>query len=120
MRISRREALSVSGSLLTGLALGLKPELVQARQAPQSVPDHLVDSPVREVPELHLLPDGSAREFTAQEIGTISEPDRWRPAGQAPHYAPIRLPQLVVARKGYCFGFLIEFRPRSTSRSGQR
>ena len=40
MRISRREALSVSGTFLTGLAVGLKPELVQARQEPQYQDEH--------------------------------------------------------------------------------
>ena len=52
------------------------------------MPDHLADSKVSERPDLHLLSDGSAREFTPEEIGTISEPDRWRPAGQAPQIDP--------------------------------
>lgn len=79
MRVSRREALSVSGTVLTSLSVGLRPGFAQARQAAQPVPDHLVDSPVNQWPELPLLPDGSAREYTAAEIGTISEPTRWRP-----------------------------------------
>ncbi len=88
MKLSRRKALSVSGAALAGLSVGLRPQLAQARQAAQQVPDHLVDSEVSERPDLHLLPDGSAREFTPGDVGTISEPDRWRPAGQAPQIDP--------------------------------
>jgi DMSO/TMAO reductase YedYZ molybdopterin-dependent catalytic subunit len=78
MKISRREALSASGIVLTGLSVGLKPTLARAEQAAQSVPDHLVDSPAREWAELPLLPDGSAREYAAGDIVTITEPTRWR------------------------------------------
>ena len=81
MRISRREALSVSGTLLTGLAVGLKPELAHARGAPQ-----LVDTPAREWPDLSLLPDGSAPEHSPGEVGTISDPVKWR--GGAPQINP--------------------------------
>jgi len=87
MKLSRRQAMCVSGTTLAGLSLGLKPEelLAQAQQAPQPVPDKLVEAPLRNIAPLPLLPDGSAPEHTAQEAGTISEPYLWRyTKGQPP------------------------------------
>jgi hypothetical protein len=87
MRISRRQAIHASGTTLASLALGLRPEhlLAQAQQTSQPVPDKLVDSPLRDISPLPLLPDGSAPEHTLQEVGTISDPAMWRYSqGQAP------------------------------------
>ena len=72
MAISRREALSISGSTLAGLSLGgLLPATVsaQAQQAPEPWPDRLVERPPRQgfpVP-LPLNPDGSAPEHQPGE-----------------------------------------------------
>ena len=84
MNVSRRKALAVSGSLLTGLSLGMKPERLlaataqQAPQAPPPVPDHLADATLREIPVLPLTKSGSAQEYTAKDITPITDPVRWR------------------------------------------
>lgn len=82
MTISRRQALQVSGTTLAGMSLGLRPESLLAQtpaaQTPQPVPDKLVDSTLRNIPPLPLLPDGSAPEHAASEAGTITEPYMWR------------------------------------------
>ena len=90
MAISRREALSISGSALTGLSLGgLLPATVKARaqQPAEKWPDQLVERPPRQgfpVP-LPLNPDGSAPEHQPGEAGLISDPLMWRtPNRQAP------------------------------------
>jgi DMSO/TMAO reductase YedYZ molybdopterin-dependent catalytic subunit len=86
MKISRRQALRVSGGTVAGLSLGFKPEalLAQAQQPAQPFPDHLVEPPLRNIAPLPLLPDGSAPEHAAQEIGTISEPSLWRYTNNQP------------------------------------
>jgi DMSO/TMAO reductase YedYZ molybdopterin-dependent catalytic subunit len=87
MKISRREAVRVSGTTLAALSLGLRPERssAQAQQSPQPAPDSLVETPLRNIAPLPLLPDGSAPEHTAREVGTISEPYLWRyTKGQPP------------------------------------
>jgi DMSO/TMAO reductase YedYZ molybdopterin-dependent catalytic subunit len=87
MKISRRQAMRVSGTTLAGLSLGLKPEdvLAQAQQAPPPFPDTLVEPPLRNIAPLPVLADGSAPEHTPGEAGTISEPYLWRyTKGQAP------------------------------------
>ena len=82
MTISRRQALQVSGTTLAGLSLGLRQETLVAQaapaQAPQPVPDKLVDSTVRNIAPLPLNPDGSAPEHAASEAGPITEPYMWR------------------------------------------
>ncbi len=91
MNISRRHALSVSGTVLTGLSLGMTPERLlaeAARQTPQAappVPDHLADATVREMPVLPLKKDGSVQEYSAKDITPITDPVRWRNVkGDAP------------------------------------
>lgn len=91
MNVSRRKALSISGTVLTSLSLGMKPEHLlaeAARQAPQAappVPDHLADAALREMPVLPLKKDGSAQEYTAKDITPITDPLRWRNVkGEAP------------------------------------
>ena len=65
MPISRRKALQISGSALTGISLGAlagRPLLARGGQAAQDFPDTLVDGPLRDgfPADLPLLPDGSA------------------------------------------------------------
>jgi DMSO/TMAO reductase YedYZ molybdopterin-dependent catalytic subunit len=85
MKISRREAISVSGTALAGLSLALRSEELQAQQAPQPTPDRLVETAVRTTAPLPLSPDGSAPEHTPNEAGTISDPAIWRfTKGQPP------------------------------------
>lgn len=105
MRISRRQAIQASGTALTGLSLGLRPEqlLAQAQQAAPPVPDTLVETPLRNIAPLPLLPDGSAPEHPPAQIGTISDPSMWRyTKGQAPpaEYDYRKLKIKVDARGG--------------------
>jgi DMSO/TMAO reductase YedYZ molybdopterin-dependent catalytic subunit len=76
MKISRRKAIQVSGTALTGLSLGLRPEQLLAR-APQGRgqtldPDKLVETDPRTVSDLSLLPDGSAPERSPNDLEDIS------------------------------------------------
>lgn len=87
MTISRRKAISLSGTTLAGLSLGvLKPAPVRAAQgAEQSEwPDQLVETPRREgfPVRLPLLPDGSAPEHEPGEAGELSNPLMWRTEGR--------------------------------------
>lgn len=78
MKISRREAISVSGTALAGLSLALRSAELHAQQAPPPTPDRLVETAVRTTAPLPLSPDGSAPEHTPNEAGTISDPAIWR------------------------------------------
>lgn len=81
MRISRREVIVASGMAAAGLSVGvLSPSKLLARpQVPrQDQPDKLVQTPLRQIADLPLNPDGSAREYRPEEAGTISEPTLWR------------------------------------------
>lgn len=81
MKISRREAITISGMAVAGLSLGgLKSEELLAQapaQAPTPAPaqapwpDKLVEVEIRKLPPLSLKPDGSAPEYSPQEAGTI-------------------------------------------------
>ncbi len=76
MKISRRQAIQVSGTVLTGLSLGLRPEqlLARAGQAPQVTrdPDTLAETELRTVSDLGLLPGGSAPERSPNDLEDIS------------------------------------------------
>ena len=90
MAISRRKALSISGSTLAGLSLGrLVPAAAQTQGAqPQEPwPDKLVERPLRPgfPAPLPLNPDGSAPEHPPTAAGPISDPLMWRtPNRQTP------------------------------------
>ena len=86
MKISRRQVISASGTALTGLSLGLKPEHLLAQAQPRaSAPDNLIDTPPRTLADLGLAADGSAPEHAPSEAGDISEPTLWRyTKGQPP------------------------------------
>jgi DMSO/TMAO reductase YedYZ molybdopterin-dependent catalytic subunit len=92
MAMSRRDAISISGSTLAGLSLGvLKREVLQAQAQTQKSaepwPDRLVERPLREgfPAPLPLNPDGSAPEHPASAGGPITDPLMWRtPNRQAP------------------------------------
>jgi DMSO/TMAO reductase YedYZ molybdopterin-dependent catalytic subunit len=90
MDISRRTAISISGSTLAGLSVaGLLPPDLQA-QAPQPQepwPDRLAERPLRQgfPAPLPLNPDGSAPEHPPTAAGPITDPLMWRTANrQAP------------------------------------
>src|SRR5882672_1293875 len=90
MAVTRRKAISISGSTLAGLSLaGLTGGTLfdQAPQTPEPWPDSLVERPLREgfPAPLPLNPDGSAPEHPASEAGPISTPLMWKTADrQAP------------------------------------
>lgn len=77
MNISRRQMIAASGAALAGA--------LRAQQAPPHVLDKLVDTPLRNLAQLALEPDGSAHEFTEKELSTLTEPLMWRfTKGQPP------------------------------------
>ena len=87
MAISRRTALQISGSALTGISLGaLAGGRLAARgaQAGQDFPDTLVEGPLREgfPADLPLLADGSAPLHDPSEAGGITPPVLWRTEGR--------------------------------------
>ncbi|HIE92132.1 MAG TPA: hypothetical protein EYQ83_04415 [Acidobacteria bacterium] len=74
MKVSRRHALRLSGTALTGLSIGLTHEQLLARRAPQQSPDpdSLVDAQPRTVSDLGLRRDGSAPEHPLGDREPIS------------------------------------------------
>ena len=87
MTISRRKAISISGSTLAGLSLGvLRPAQAGATQAggQEDWPDRLVERPLREgfPAPLPLNPDGSAPEHPESAAGSITDPIMWRTQGR--------------------------------------
>jgi DMSO/TMAO reductase YedYZ molybdopterin-dependent catalytic subunit len=83
MTISRRAAISISGSTLAGLSLGVLTRENLYAQAPSQQapwPDQLVERPLREgfPAPLPLNPDGSAPEHSTSEAGPITNPLMWR------------------------------------------
>src|SRR5438132_897163 len=90
MAITRREAISISGSTLAGLSLGAVTGgdlLAQATPAQEPWSDQLVERPLRDgfPAPLPLNADGSAPEHPASEAGPITTPLMWKTANrQAP------------------------------------
>jgi len=91
--ISRREAITRSGSTLAGLSLGalVGPDVLAQgapAQAPQQEPwpDQLVERPLRQgfPAPLPLNPDGSAPEHQASEAGPITDPLMWATPDRQP------------------------------------
>ena len=86
MTLSRRKAISISGSTLAGLSLGVvrpgRPAVVQAQG--QDWPDRLVERPLREgfPAPLPLNADGSAPEHPDSAAGPITDPLMWRSQGR--------------------------------------
>ncbi len=80
MKVSRRQALRVSGTAFTGFSLGLRPTPLRARagRVSQEAPGGLVETPIRELAELPLLRDGSAPEHPPRSAGSIEGPTIWR------------------------------------------
>lgn len=87
MTLSRRKALSISGSTLAGLSLGVVrpggPAVAQAQET-QDWPDSLVERPLREgfPAPLPLNPDGSAPDHPESAAGSITDPLMWRTPGR--------------------------------------
>jgi len=91
MALSRRDALSLSGSTLAGLSLAvLTPKRLEAQttQPQEAWPDSLVERPRRAgfPAPLPLNQDGSAPEHPESAAGPITDPLMWRtPDRQAPN-----------------------------------
>ena len=74
MKLSRRDAIRVSGTTVAGLSMGVvsaKHMLGQARPQ-QEWPDNLVEGTLRQRAELPLNPDGSAPEHPPEAISEIT------------------------------------------------
>ena len=71
--VTRRMALQLSGATLAGLSpLGLAPLSAQSRK--QEAPtDRLVEQKAREMAELPLNPDGTAKEFSESDLTPVEE-----------------------------------------------
>jgi DMSO/TMAO reductase YedYZ molybdopterin-dependent catalytic subunit len=82
MKISRRDTMQLSATALAGLSLSaLRMSQAAAQGAP--TPQSLVETPLRNISQLPLRPDGSAPEYTPQEAGTITGV-LWRTKNQTP------------------------------------
>ena len=87
MTISRRKALSISGSTIAGLSLGVLHSTNRQpahAQGQQDWPDELVERPLRDgfPAPLLLNADGSAPEHPESAAGPISDPLMWRTEGR--------------------------------------
>lgn len=87
MTLTRRKAISLSGSTLAGLSLGVvRPPRsgVLRAQGQDDWPDTLVERPLREgfPAPLPLEPDGSAPEHPESAAGPITDPLMWRTPGR--------------------------------------
>ena len=74
MKLSRRDAIRVSGTTVAGLSMGVvsaRDILGQARSQ-QAWPDRLVEGTLRQRAELPLNPDGSAPEHPPEDAGEIT------------------------------------------------
>lgn len=82
MTISRRDAIILSGSALTGLSLAAATQATAQTQTqpPEAWPDQLVEGPVREgfPAPLPVNSDGSAPEHPESAAGPIIGPLMWR------------------------------------------
>ena len=85
MKLTRRDAIKISGTAVAGLSLGVvAPDLLGQSAQEQEWPDRLVEGEPRVRAELPLNPDGSAPEHSAQAAGTL-EGTIWRyTGGEAP------------------------------------
>ena len=74
MKLSRRDAIRVSGTTVAGLSMGVMSARHMLGQAPsqQEWPDNLVEGTLRQRAELPLNPDGSAPEHPPGDAGEIT------------------------------------------------
>ena len=109
MKLTRRDAIRISGGTIAGLSLGAKlsPEDLAAQS--QEWPQELVEMETRDgfPVDLPLNPDGSAPEHPESAAGPISQPLMWRspdrpaPAGEYDYRnMKIRLDPRRIARMG--------------------
>src|SRR3979490_848844 len=83
MNLSRRETMQLSARALAALSVAaLNPDTAAAQNAAPH-PDSLVDTPLRKIEPLPLMPDGSALEYTPQQAGAITGV-LWKTKNQTP------------------------------------
>lgn len=72
MKLSRRDAIRVSGTAVAGLSVGVaSAQRIFAQEAPQEWPQGLVEGELRVRAELPLNPDGSAPEHPPEAAGEL-------------------------------------------------
>jgi DMSO/TMAO reductase YedYZ molybdopterin-dependent catalytic subunit len=82
MKYSRRETLELSATALAALSVGAAASSTPAAaQGAPAAPDRLVETPLRNIANLPLRPDGSAVEYTEADIGTIQGRPFWKTNG---------------------------------------
>jgi DMSO/TMAO reductase YedYZ molybdopterin-dependent catalytic subunit len=82
MDLSRRKTLELSATALAALSVGAAARITPAAAAPApATPDSLVETPLRQIANLPLKPDGSAVEYTDADIGTIQGRPFWKTQG---------------------------------------
>ena len=74
MKLSRREAIRVSGATVAGLSMGVAnpTDVVAKTKLIQEWPDHLVEGELRQRADLPLNPDGSAPAHPSESAGDIT------------------------------------------------
>jgi DMSO/TMAO reductase YedYZ molybdopterin-dependent catalytic subunit len=85
MKLTRRDAIKVSGTAVAGLSLGaVSPQEMLGQAAPQQEwPDRLVEGELRVRADLPLNPDGSAPEHAPEAAGELTG-TIWRYTGGQP------------------------------------
>ncbi len=84
MKLTRRDAIKVSGTAVAGLSMGVvKPDRVLAQEA-QEFPDQLVEGEIRTRADLPLNADGSAPEHPPGSAGPIDGVIYRYTGGEAP------------------------------------
>lgn len=84
MKLTRRDAIKVSGTAVAGLSMGVvKPDRVLAQEA-QEFPDRLVEGEIRTRADLPLNADGSAPEHPPGSAGPIDGVIYRYTGGEAP------------------------------------
>ena len=80
MKLTRRDAIRISGGTIAGLSLGAKLSLEDLAAQSQEWPQELVEMETRDgfPVDLPLNPDGSAPEHPESAAGPISQPLMWR------------------------------------------
>ena len=72
MNMSRREAMQLSATAVAAMSFGTLRPSEGAAQSAQPQADGLIDTRLRNIAPLPLQPDGSAVEYTPEEVGEIT------------------------------------------------
>jgi len=80
MNITRRESIQLSATALAAVSVTAL-RSAPAAAAPAPVPDNLVPTPLRNIADLPLKPDGSAVEYPPEQAGPIAGRPFWKTQG---------------------------------------